>query len=303
MATRILLDTDIGTDVDDCLALAVILASPELQLEGITCVYGDVNLRARIVQKLLQLRGITGVPVAIGARQPLLAIKAVYWEGHEGQGILEAEDHLPEPVDEFAPDFIIRTVMENPGEIHLVAIGPLTNIALALLKEPRLAQKIAHLTMMGGVIRGLDRLDLPYAEHNIRCDPEAAHLVFNSGMPMTVIPLDITTQVRVRADGLARIQQAGTLFHQAVAQQLANYPRFQIQGWTALHDPLAVATVIDPTLVHVQPVHMDVEIGGHWSTGATWARLLHPGEESDIELVTRVAIDRFETFFVERVAR
>lgn len=303
MVTRILLDTDIGTDVDDCLALALILASPELQLEGITCVYGDVNLRARIVQKLLQLRGITGVPVAIGARQPLLAMKAVYWEGHEGQGILEDGDHLPEPVDEFAPDFIIRTVMENPGEIHLVAIGPLTNIALALVKEPRLAQNIAHLTIMGGVIRGLDRLDLPYAEHNIRCDPEAAHLVFSSGVPMTVIPLDITTQVRVRADGLARIQQAGTLFHQAVAQQLANYPRFQNQGWTALHDPLAVATIIDPTLVHVQSVHMDVEIGGHWSTGATWARLLRPDEESDIKLVTRVVIDRFETFFVERVAR
>lgn len=303
MVTRILLDTDIGTDVDDCLALALILASPELQLEGITCVYGDVNLRARIVQKLLQLRGITGVPVAIGARQPLLAMKAVYWEGHEGQGILEDGDHLPEPVDEFAPDFIIRTVMENPGEIHLVAIGPLTNIALALVKEPRLAQNIAHLTMMGGVIRGLDRLDLPYAEHNIRCDPEAAHLVFSSGVPMTVIPLDITTQVRVRANDLARIQQAGTLFHQAVAQQLANYPRFQNQGWTALHDPLAVATIIDPTLVHVQSVHMDVEIGGHWSTGATWARLLRPDEESDIKLVTRVVIDRFETFFVERVAR
>lgn len=303
MVTRILLDTDIGTDVDDCLALALILASPELQLEGITCVYGNVNLRARIVQKLLQLRGITGVPVAIGARQPLLAMKAVYWEGHEGQGILEDGDHLPEPVDEFAPDFIIRTVMENPGEIHLVAIGPLTNIALALVKEPRLAQNIAHLTIMGGVIRGLDRLDLPYAEHNIRCDPAAAHLVFSSGVPMTVIPLDITTQVRVRADGLARIQQAGTLFHQAVAQQLANYPRFQNQGWTALHDPLAVATIIDPTLVHAQSVHMDVEIGGHWSTGATWARLLRPDEESDIKLVTRVVIDRFETFFVERVAR
>lgn len=303
MLTRILLDTDIGTDVDDCLALALVLASPELKLEGITCVYGDVNLRARIVQKLLQLRGITGVPVAIGARQPLLAMKAVYWEGHEGQGILEDGDHLPEPVDEFAPDFIIRMVMENPSKIHLVAIGPLTNIALALVKEPRLAQNIAHLTVMGGVIRGMNRLDLPYAEHNIRCDPEAAHLVFASGMPMTVVPLDITTQVRVRVDGLARIQQAGTLFHQAVAQQLANYPRFQAQGWTALHDPLAIATIIDPTLVHAQSVHMDVEIGGHWSTGATWARLLHPGEESSTKLVTSVEIDRFESFFVERVAR
>ncbi len=303
MPTRILLDTDIGTDVDDCLALALILGSPELELAGITCVYADVDLRARMVQKLLKLRGVTGVPVAVGARKPLLGMKPIYWEGHEGKGLLEEGETLPAPINEFAPDFIIRTVMENPGQIHLLAIGPLTNVALAFAKEPRLAQNLAHLTIMGGVVRGIDRLGLPYAEHNIKCDPEAAQVVFASGAPTTLVPLDLTTRVHVRQAGLEQIQAAGTAYHQAVADQLARYPWFQVQGYTALHDPLAAAVIIDPSLVKTQLIHMDVETGGHWSAGATWMRQPRPDETPTIHLAVEVDIPRFEAFFVERAAR
>ncbi|HEX2908484.1 MAG TPA: nucleoside hydrolase, partial [Phototrophicaceae bacterium] len=170
MPIRTILDTDIGTDVDDCLALALILASPEFQLEGVTCVYGDVLLRARIAKKLLQLRGVTNVPVMVGARKPLMGQRPVYWEGREGDGLLTAADDYLRPEPEFAPDYIARMVMENPGEIHLICIGPLTNAALAFLREPQLAQQLKHLTLMGGVIRGPHDLSLPYAEHNIICD-------------------------------------------------------------------------------------------------------------------------------------
>src|SRR5215213_3679802 len=117
-AERIIFDTDMGTDVDDALALALILCSPELQLEGVTCVYGDVDLRARMVLKMLQLRGHTDVPVTVGLRQPLLGIQPVFWLGHEGHGLLEPEDEALAPEREHAVDFIVRTIMENPGQIH-----------------------------------------------------------------------------------------------------------------------------------------------------------------------------------------
>src|SRR5258708_1340506 len=233
MPTRIILDTDIGTDVDDCLALALVLASPELELAGVTCVYGDTLLRARMALKLLRLRGLPDIPVRAGIQKPLLGLRPVYWEGHEGQGLLTAEDEKDgqlQPQGEFAPHFIVREVMAHPGETHVIGIGPLTNIAMAMLREPRLAANLRHLTIMGGVIRGVDSLDLHYAEHNIISDPEAAHIVFSSGAPMTVIPLNITVQVRIRVEGLRRIQAAGTPYHEAVAYQLEHYPRFAAYG-------------------------------------------------------------------------
>ncbi len=303
MPTRIILDTDIGTDVDDCLALALILGSPELALEGITCVYGNVLLRARMALKLLALRGLHHIPVFGGAEHPLTRSDGIYWEGHEGQGLLEPADENLMPQSESAVDFIIRTVMNNPGQIHLICIGPLTNAALAFLKEPRLAQNLAHLTLMGGVVRGMNRLDLPYCEHNIVCDPDSAHIVFTSGAPITVVPLDITTLVKVDQAGLERIRKAGTPFHAAVADQLARYPRFAKNGQTSLHDPLAVGVVIDPTLVQLQPVHIDVETAGRHSAGATWVRTLHPGELANMRITTAVDSTRFEAFFVERIER
>ena len=131
MTTKaIILDTDIGTDVDDCLALALCLVSSELKLTAVTTVYGDARLRALIVLKLLALRDVNDVPVAVGAEKPLLDRVPIYWEGHEGQGILTPEDSALTPVSEHAADLIARTVMAQPGEIILIAIGPLTNVAL-----------------------------------------------------------------------------------------------------------------------------------------------------------------------------
>ena len=134
MPTPIIFDTDIGTCVDDCLALAVVLGSPEVQLAGVTCVYGDVGLRARMVQKLLALHGSAAIPVLRGAREPLLGLHPIYWEGHEGEGLVEPGDDPPEAPDD-AVSFIVRTVRDNPGAIHLLALGPLTNVALALQRD------------------------------------------------------------------------------------------------------------------------------------------------------------------------
>jgi purine nucleosidase len=301
MTISVILDTDIGTDVDDCLALALLVSSPELQLEAVTCVYGDTILRSRMALKLLQLRGLTDIPVYAGAQKPLVSQRPIYWEGHEGQGLVEDADTL-QPSAGFAPDFIVQHVMSNPGKIHIIAIGPLTNIALAIQQEPRLAANLAHLTIMGGVVRSIDRLDLPLAEHNIVCDPEAAKIVFESGAPITLVPLDITTQVHVTEAGWKQIQAAGSPFQLAVADQLARYPRFQRYGRTNLHDPLAVGVVIDPTLVTLQNVIVQVATSDDPIPAQTLMRAPKEHEASTIQLATHVDIDRFERFFIERVS-
>src|SRR5690348_237137 len=134
MPISVILDTDIGTDVDDCLALALLVSSPELQLEAVTCVYGDTTLRSRMTRKLLQLRGLTDIPVYAGAIKPLVSQRPIWWEGHEGQGLVDPSDPSQEPAVGFAPDILVQQVMNNPGKIHIIAIGPLTNIALSIQK-------------------------------------------------------------------------------------------------------------------------------------------------------------------------
>lgn len=302
MAVPVILDTDIGTDVDDALALALILASPEVNLIGVTCVYGDVDLRARLARKLLRLAGRADLPVLAGARQPLLGLRPVYWAGHEGQGLLDSSEDGLAPDAEHAIDFLVRVVMSNAGRVHLVAIGPLTNVALALEREPRLARSLARLTIMGGAVRGPDSARLPYAEHNILSDPEAAHVVFASGAPITLVPLDVTTRVMIRHEGVARIRSGGTAFHEAIAGQVELYPPYSRRGWTHLHDPLAAATVVDRTLVETRPFHLDVELGGRYATGATLVRAPTADDPANADVALGVDVPRFESFLLDRLA-
>jgi purine nucleosidase len=302
MAIRTILDTDIGTDVDDCLALALILGSPEFILEGVTCVYGDVNLRARMVLELLRLAGRDDVPVMLGAERPLLGLRPVYWPGHEGIGLLETADPTLEPEPDHAVDYIVRTVMSHPGEIHLLAIGPLTNVALAFQREPRLAANLRQLTVMGGAIRGNGQLHLRYVEHNILCDPEAAHVVLSAGAPTTLVPLDVTTQVEIRQDDVARIRAADTPFHEAVARQVELYPRFAETGKTFLHDPLAAAVAVRPELVDAESLHVEVETQGRLTAGMTLARLPTADAPATAHVALGVDVTETERFIGERLA-
>jgi purine nucleosidase len=298
----IILDTDIGTDVDDLLALSLILCSPELELVGVTTVYGDVALRARMVRRLLTLRGVPDVPIAMGVRTPVLGKRAIYWGGHEGQGLLTPEEEAAPLPDEHAVDFIVRTVMARPGEVTLAAVGPLTNIALAFMREPRLTQALAGLVIMGGSVGGARALHLPWVEHNIRCDPEAAHIVFSAGAPMTVIPLDVTTRVNIRQADVERMRALGDPFHVAVADQVTCYPGFVKRGgWTHLHDPLAVATAIEPTLVTWSSVRAVVETQGEHTAGATLVALPTPDKPATADVALDVDVERAERFIVERL--
>jgi purine nucleosidase len=294
---KIILDTDIGTDIDDLLALTVLLNSPQANLLGITCVYGDVHIRAKIALKTLQLRGIITVPVYMGATEPLMRLRPIYWEGHEGEGIGTDSDQQPETT--FAPQYIVETVLANPGEIHLIAIGPLTNIALALQQAPEIAEKLASLSIMGGVIRGNNDLDLPLAEHNILCDPHAAHVVFSSGAPITLTPLNITVQSKITQEHLKRIEQANTPFHTMLADQIRRYPRFATLGYTAPHDPLTIAGLLYNDIVETTPVDIQVETAGRISVGVTHAK---KNPDGNVKLVTSVNVTAFENLLIEKLA-
>lgn len=294
---KVVLDTDIGTDIDDALALALLLASPEVALLGITCAYGDTTLRARIAQKLLALRGVTGIPVFAGATRPLMNLRPIYWEGHEGGGLLGDGDAALAPTAGDWLAWLVETATNHPREVHWLAIAPLTNVALALTYAPQLRELLAGITIMGGVVRANGDFSLPIAEHNILCDPDAAHIVFSAGVPITLAPLNITVQARIGSNTLAHIRAAGTPFHSAIADQLAAYPRFVQYGYTSPHDPLAVATLLQPQLFEYETVTVSVETAGRVGTGAIFPQADSNGH---IRLVTGVNAPALEAFLTER---
>jgi purine nucleosidase len=299
----VVLDTDIGTDVDDCLALAVLLGSAEIDLVGVTTVYGDVALRARMVRKLLHLVGRGDVPVHEGIREPLMRNRPVFWPGHEGVGLLEPgdEDRFGHGPDQHAVDYLIDRVMGAPGTIHLLAVGPLTNVAAAMIREPELAANLAHLTIMGGLIATWTSGHGP-VEHNIRCDPEAARVVFASGAPISLVPLDVTLKTVITREDVAAIRAVGTPFHDAIADQVALYPPFEERGGqTFLHDPLAAAAIAWPDVLEWHDLEVDVELAGRLTTGMTVAR--QPGQEVPATARVAMGVDAVaaERFIIERI--
>lgn len=299
---RVIFDTDIGTDVDDIIALAFLLGSPEIRIEGVTTVYADVDLRARMVLKMLQLRGIEGVPVHTGVGKPLLDLDPVYWPGHEGVGLLRDDDDFPAPSETHAVDFLVDHVLGNPGEITLLAVGPLTNVATAIIREPRFAGSLKKLVIMGGRI-DVNGTMSGFSEHNIKCDPEAAHVVFAAGAHIDLVPLDVTLRALVRQDGVEALRQKGSPYHDALADQIALYPGFVSRGGsTFLHDPLAAMAILRPDLLGWRPYNIQVELHGRLTRAMTLAR----SPTNEHPTTARVAMDldvaACEAFIAERIA-
>ena len=271
-AKKILIDTDPGTD--DALAILLALNSPEIDVRAITIVAGNVTseLGLENALKVMSLAGRCEVPVARGATHPLFQKLNTeeFWNGKNGLGGAELPPSRCDASSQFGPDFIVEMVHRYPHEITLVPIGPLTNIALAISKDPSIIPLVREVVLMGGSITG-GNVNAA-SEFNIHSDPEAASLVFNAGWPITMVGLDVTEHTLITNADVARLEKAGgpeASFAAAVARfQIGTYQGTGFGGG-AVHDALAVGAVIDRSLLRTQGMRVDIETDGRFTRGET----------------------------------
>ena len=254
MSKKIIIDTDPG--VDDSMAILFALKSPELEVVGLTTIFGNVHtpLATQNALRLVEFAGRPEIPAAQGAELPLvvpLFYVADFVHGADGLGNTNQPPPRGQAVAKPAAQFIVETVMAHPGEITLIPIGPLTNLALALALEPGLVEHVAGVIIMGGAATVNGNVN-PAAEANIFHDPHAADVVFNAGWPVAMVGLDVTMQTIMSDEYLASLKTAGTNTTDFIYDISRFYRDFHYQGYglTGIHthDPSAIAYAIDPTL-------------------------------------------------------
>ena len=316
----IILDTDpgIGTpgsDVDDGLAIALGLLHPACDLVGLTIVAGNVAHEEGLPNalRLLEIAGRPDVPVVAGATRPLLR------DASHIRGLMDARRRQAvarfwvappydppsiRPAAGRAAEFIADTIRARPGDVTLVAIGPCTNVATAILLDPAVAACVAEIVVMGGAVR-VPGLVTPAVEFNVGYDPESLAVVLASGAPVTLVPLDVTTRTHLTPGDLERIAAGGTPLHDFLAANSRPWLRFAMEVrnlpgfW--LHDPLALAYALDPAVLRLTPMHIAVDLDGELTAGhllgyAEGARFLRP---APAPANTRVALDLDERRFME----
>ena len=255
----IILDTDIGGDIDDALALALALQSPELDVRAVTTVFEDTEGRARVAWKELGLYGRQDIPLAAGAVETLLD-RPVPRPAPAQFKVLTPQDVLPAGARRRAGDLIISTLVASPRKITLVPVGPMTNIGLALKTEPRIKEKIERIVLMGGAF------DILVPEYNINRDHIASAIVFNSGVPITAVGLDVTLKCKLEGDDLERIRKAGHPAAQFLSQLISLWQGGRADRYPTLHDALAVAVAFLPSLIETQLGWVEVEVSGTTAT-------------------------------------
>jgi purine nucleosidase len=317
---RVIIDTDPG--VDDAFAILLALNSPELKVEALTVVPGNVDARQGLENalKIASLAGRCDLVVAGGAEHPLnqKLITAQYWHGPNGLAGVELPASKCKADARFGPDLIIQLVHQYPHEITLIPVGPLTNIALAVSKDPSIVPLVQNIVIMGGSITGGNVNGA--AEANIYNDPEAAAIVFNAGWMVTMIGSDVGERTLMTRKDLAQLAGHGP--ESDFVAKLADFylTRSEKSGYqgAAMYDPLAVATAIDPSLVTLKDMHVDVETKGEFTRGETVANRMGSDEnnvlhgdhyeiDGVIELKPNVRVclasdaDRFLKLFVSRI--
>jgi inosine-uridine nucleoside N-ribohydrolase len=318
---RVIIDTDPGTD--DAMAIILALNSPELKVEALTVVPGNVDGRQGLENalKIVSLAGRCDVLVAGGAQHPLnqKLITAQFWHGKNGLANVELPPTKCKADPRFGPDLIIEMVHKYPHEITLIPVGPLTNIALAVSKDPSIAFLVKNIVIMGGSITGGNVNGA--AEANIYNDPEAAQIVFNAGWMVTMVGSDVGERTLITRKYLAELQSSHGPQSDFIAKIADFYlTRSEKSGYSgaAMYDPLAVGIALDPTLGTLKEMHVDVETKGEFTRGETVANrmgsnennVLH-GDHYEIEGVielkpnARVCMasdaDRFLQMFVSRI--
>ena len=316
----IILDTDpgIGTpgsDVDDGLAIALALLHPACDLLGVTIVAGNVLHDEGLPNalRLLEIAGRADVPVLAGAARPLLRDPSGIRElmGIRRRQSMERFWDLSafDPPTHVATDgraaaFIADTVRKRPGEVTVVAIGPCTNVATALLLDPEVATSAAEIVVMGGAVR-VPGLVTPAVEFNAGYDPESLAIVLASGARVTLVPLDVTTRTRMTVRDLERIAAGRTPLHTFLAATSRPWMRFamEVRGLPGfwLHDPLALAYALDPAILRLTPMHVAVDLGHDLTAGQLLgypksARFLRP---TPGPVNAHVALDLDEPRFME----
>lgn len=271
--SRVIIDTDPG--VDDALALLLALRSPELKIEAITAVAGNVPLELTLPNalRMVEIAGRTDIPVAPGARAPLIRrlVTASYVHGENGLGGAVFPEPTTKPIATPAAELIRQLVHKYPGEITLITIGPLTNISIALNSDPELASLVRAIVMMGGSLSGGNIT--PAAEFNVYVDPEAARIVFQSGIPITMVGLDVTRKTSLTEEHVRTLEAAKNAVSQAAAMIGRNaIKRNREHGYLVgpnMHDSLAVAGFLDPSILKFQDYYVDIETTGELTAGET----------------------------------
>ncbi len=318
---KIIFDTDPGSD--DAMALMLALNSPELDVRAITVVPGNVTAAQGLENalRMVSLANRCDIPVAAGAQHPLFQklITAEFWHGKNGLANMELPPSKCKVDSRFGPDLIIQMVHAAPHEITLVPVGPLTNIALAVSKDPSIVPLVKEVILMGGSITG-GNVNAA-AEANIYNDPEAAQIVFQAGWPVTMVGLDVgdkTLLTRNYLDDLGSTHGPVNDFIHGVAKYLVELSAQFGSPGTPMYDPLAVGVAIDATLVKAPAMHVDVETHGTFTRGETVANR-HGGVERNVlhgdhyviegvdkvepnaKVCTEVDAERFLQLFVSRI--
>jgi purine nucleosidase len=304
---RIIIDTDPG--VDDALTFLLALASPEIQLEALTITQGNVTVEkgTRNALAVLELLGASHIPVAKGCSLPIVGplLASDHVHGKSGLGNANLPEPGTKPVPQHAIDYLIERFLAEPGELSLFAIGPLTNVALAIRKELRFASAVKELVIMGGSIREGGNVT-PQAEFNVYADPHAAHIVFHSGIPITLIPLDVTHKTMLYVTQIDRLKPIHSPITRFIADSTSDYVHYTesktgIPG-CALHDPLTLATVIAPELLTFEEHYVDVDISGGVSIGSTFADFYHTtGQPANMKIALDVGGEDFVELFLQRM--
>jgi purine nucleosidase len=232
-----------------------------VQLIGVTTVYGDTVLRARMTRLVLDQLEHRAVPIGIGARETLTG-RPVWWAGHEGQGI-PGLDRVQIDESTTAADLLHLAATEHRGRLELFAIGPLTNVAEAISADVSFATSLRHLYIMGGAFW------MEQAEHNIKSDPEAAEIVFRSGIPTTICGLDVTQRVRLREVDMAQIREAVSGIGSVLEDQVRRWWAYTGATENHLHDPMAILLALRPELFRFEQCDVRVEVEGA-NPGRTW---------------------------------
>jgi inosine-uridine nucleoside N-ribohydrolase len=318
---RVIIDTDPGTD--DAMAIILALNSPEFKVEALTVVPGNVDSQQGLENalKIVSLAGRCDVTVARGAHHPLnqKLITAQFWHGKNGLADVELPPSKCKADPRFGPDLIIEMIHKYPHEITLIPVGPLTNIALAVSKDPSIAGLVKDIVIMGGSIGGGNVNGA--AEANIYNDPEAAQIVFNAGWMVTMVGSDVGERTLITRKYLAELQSSHGPQSDFIAKIADFYlTRSEKSGYSgaAMYDPLAVGIALDPTLGTLKEMHVDVETKGEFTRGETVANrmgsdennVLH-GDHYEIEGVielkpnarvcTASDADRFLNMFISRI--